>query len=153
MKKSLIIIAIIVVVFSIFLLIGLQDKEIPQPEVKEPVFLNIKDTSIKTEVVTSLPERILGLSGRQSLPNDAGMLFIFPQSGFHSIWMKDMLFPIDILWLDDIFSVVDFKKDVSPDTFPNAFEPKIEALYVLEVNSGFIDISDIKIGDTFIFSE
>ena len=79
-------------------------------------------------------KRVLGLSNRTNLPEGIdGMLFIFPKSDTHGIWMKDMNFNIDILWLDDNFNVVDQRLNVSPDTYPESFTPSAPALYVLEL--------------------
>lgn len=112
-----------------------------------PKTLLLGNTPIRLEIAETQPKRILGLSGRASLPDSNGMFFIFPQSGKHGIWMKDMRFPIDIFWLDGSYKVVDLKKDASPKSFPKVFWPKSDAKYVLEVNSGLSDSQNIKIGD------
>ncbi|MEK7607424.1 MAG: DUF192 domain-containing protein [Patescibacteria group bacterium] len=77
-----------------------------------------------------------GLSGLSSIENNEVMLFVLPNSDMYGFWMKDMFFAIDILWLDDNFEVVSFKKNVSPDTFPKIFFPKKPAKYVIELKSG-----------------
>jgi uncharacterized membrane protein (UPF0127 family) len=71
--------------------------------------------------------------------DDPGLLFVFDEPGLHGIWMKDMRFPIDILWLDDAFQVVDVRKNVAPDSYPTVFKPTKPARYVLEVTAGFAD--------------
>jgi len=100
------------------------------------------------EVVNTPEKRHLGLSGRESLATDRALLFIFDKPDKYGIWMKDMNFPIDIIWLDQNFEVVNFKKSVAPATYPTVFKPATPALYVLETNSGFIDEVDLKIGQT-----
>ena len=77
----------------------------------------INDETFVVEVAQTEKERIQGLSGRNEMPND-GMFFIFDKDGRHGIWMKDMQFPIDILWLGSDFAVVDFKENVLPNTYP-----------------------------------
>lgn len=77
-----------------------------------------------------------GLGDRPALEGADGMLFIFPNQGKHSIWMKDMHFAIDIYWLDENFTIVDQKRDVHPDTYPTTFVPKQPAAYVLEMVAG-----------------
>jgi uncharacterized protein len=94
--------------------------------------------------------RTLGLSYRESLGKNQGMLFVFDESGKHGIWMKEMKFPIDIIWLDGNLKVVDLKRNISPDTFPEVFESKTDANFVLEVNSGFADKHDISIGSELV---
>ena len=83
----------------------------------------------------SLQEK--GLSGRTSLgPND-GMLFLFPEPGFHRFWMKNMKIPIDIIWLDANRRIVDVWENATPESYPETREPRSVSLYVLEVNAGF----------------
>ena len=57
-------------------------------------------TSDRYELADTSSERTKGLSYRTEIPKE-GMLFIFPNKGIQGFWMKDMLFPIDILWLTD----------------------------------------------------
>ena len=61
--------------------------------------------------------------------------------------MKDMNFPIDVIWLDENYRVVDIAQDVRPDSFPKVFDPQGPAKYILEVNAGFSGRNNIKIGD------
>lgn len=87
--------------------------------------------------------RSKGLSYRESLGKDQAMLFVFGEPGKHGMWMKSMKFPIDIIWLDNNLRVIHVVKDASPQSFPEVFEPKDDASFVLEVNAGFIDKHDI----------
>jgi uncharacterized membrane protein (UPF0127 family) len=61
--------------------------------------------------------------------------------------MKDMNYPIDIIWLDESFNVVHMEKVVKPDTYPNTFKPLKKSMYVLELRSGSIDRLNINLGD------
>jgi len=79
------------------------------------------------------------------------MLFIFDNESLHGIWMKDMNFAIDILWIDEGYKVVDIKKDAKPESYPEVFIPEVPSKYVLEVNAGFLEENDIEIGDKIIF--
>lgn len=99
---------------------------------------------IKVEIADTEEERIKGLSNRAYLEKGTGLLFVFDSPGRYGIWMKDMIFPIDILWLDKSYKVVDLKTNVSPKTFPTVFNPKTEAVYVLELNSGEIARLQLK---------
>ena len=114
----------------------------------EELSLWVEDEKVFVLEVADRPlERQRGLSFRESLATDAGMLFVFEKPDKHGIWMKDVSFPLDIVWLDESFRVVNFKKDVSPDTFPTVFISTSPALYVIEANAGFIDQFSIKIGE------
>lgn len=99
------------------------------------------------EVVDTPALRQLGLSGRETLADTSGMLFIFDRPDQHGIWMKDMLISIDIIWLSDKFEVINFKTDVEPDTYPTVFTPTRSAWYVLETNAGFVEQFEVKIGE------
>lgn len=103
---------------------------------------------IDIEIAQTPNQRIRGLSGRASLPAQAGLLFVFDSPGRHGIWMKDMEFAIDIAWLDQDKKIIHLEENISPETFPKVFYPPSEALYVLEVNAGFFATHKIKIGQT-----
>src|SRR3989344_5460752 len=78
-----------------------------------------------------------GLGGRTSLPESDGMLFLCLPDAYPQFWMKEMRFPIDIIWINEEFIVVDITPDVSPESFPETFTPSSPVAHVLEVNSGF----------------
>jgi len=103
---------------------------------------------VHVEVVDNDALRAQGLSGHAPLAPDEGMLFVFDADGIYPFWMKDMLFSIDILWLDAQGRVVHIEKNVSPETYPASFTPGSPARYVLEVPAGFADQHDIQIGAT-----
>jgi len=90
------------------------------------------------EVADTTAEREQGLSGRESVPQD-GMLFIFPEKGNYGFWMKDMLIPIDMIWIADDGTVVDVDRNVLPETYPKAFHPSEPVRYVLETEAGDAD--------------
>ncbi len=116
------------------------------------VILKIGEAELEVEVADTDADRTLGLSGRNELPRDRGMLFVFPTSGNHGIWMKDMNFPIDIIWLDEEKKVVHIEREVRPETFPYVFYPTVPAKYVLEVaNAGSFDLG-IDIGTQAFFN-
>lgn len=99
--------------------------------------LSAPNGAINIEIVNDEKSRIQGLSGRANIKNNQGMLFEFDdESSQHCFWMKDMLFSIDIVWLNSLKQVVYIKNDVSPDTFPKSYCPGEPAQYVLEVGAG-----------------
>jgi len=88
------------------------------------------------EVVDTETTRMRGLSGREWLAENEGMLFVFQEPDFYGFWMKDMRFPIDIIWLDEDFGVIDIIESVSPETFPTIFYPPKPVRFVLEISAG-----------------
>jgi len=93
---------------------------------------------LQSEVMVKDEDRAMGLMFRPSLPSDRGMLFIFEQPDFHTIWMKNCKFPIDIVWLDAGRRVVDVAPSVPPcKADPCAvYQPMRRASYVVEMNAG-----------------
>ncbi len=110
---------------------------------KIPINIEVSDTP-------ELMEK--GLSGRENLESDSGMLFVFKSYTNTYFWMKDMKFPLDMIWIRDD-KIIDISKNVpipKPDTPLNQlpkYSPKEKVNYVLEVNAGFTEKNDIKIGD------
>lgn len=92
-----------------------------------------------------------GLSGRVSLGQDEGMLFEFRESRKYGFWMKDMSFPLDIIWISDDNKIVHIEKSLATSTYPKIFYPENIARYVLEINAGELEKLNIKIGDSVGF--
>src|SRR3989344_6369116 len=110
--------------------------------------MKLGDVILKTEIALSADEKQKGLSGRDYLTKNRAMLFVFRQSGSYSFWMKNMKFPIDIIWLDDELKIIGLEKNINPNTFPEKFSPPSPAKFVLEVNGGWSDENKIKEGMT-----
>lgn len=92
-----------------------------------------------------------GLSYTKKLDNDQGMLFVFEDESHPSFWMKDMNYPLDIIWIDKDKKVVEISKNIDPVTYPEKFYSVLPIKYVLEVNSGFSDLNNIKVGSELSF--
>ena len=114
--------------------------------------LEFSQGAVMVEIADEPDEREQGLSGRESLAEKHGMLFIFETSGYHGFWMKDMRFSIDIVWMDDNWRVVDIHRSIAPSTYPTIFKPKLPARYVLELNAGAADSMKIDHGQTAVLS-
>lgn len=95
-------------------------------------------------------ERASGLGNKEDLKEN-GMLFVFEKPDYHGIWMKDMKFSIDIIWLDSDFRIIDLMGNVSPDTFPRGFYPKSPSSYVFEAKAGFADEFNLEAGEFLKF--
>lgn len=119
---------------------------------KQPT-LKIGAASFKYQIASSDEERKKGLSTAESLPDGHALLMVFEKNGDWSVWMKDMNFAIDVVWLDEQKKVVDIKENLSPSSFPRSFSPSRPARYVIELNSGAADKNNIKIGDMVYFNE
>ena len=93
-------------------------------------------------------EREFGLSGFDAIKSNQGMLFIFDMAQKPSFWMKDMKFPIDIIWINNN-QVVDITKDlpVQYDSNLTRYFPNVDVDRVLEVNAGWCEKHNVNIGD------
>lgn len=103
------------------------------------------------EIVDTPESRSRGLSGRPSLDEGTGMLFVFEEDGMHGFWMKDMNFPIDMLWLDADKKIIFIAAGVPPESYPQTFAPSAPARYVLEVPAGWAERNGVRVGDTARF--
>jgi uncharacterized protein len=112
----------------------------------QDIKLHIGDTEISVEIVDTEATRELGLSGRNRLDENSGMLFVFPEKAKYGFWMKDMKFSIDIVWIDGN-RVVGIEKSISPSTYPAAFYPPVPVQHVLELPSGFSDRAGLEVND------
>lgn len=108
------------------------------------IHTNMSDThmhatnqGIHFEIATTTVAKERGLSGRKVIPNNYSMLFVFQQADKYGFWMKDMLAPIDIVWLSDNGTIIGIDSSVQPDTYPRIFYPPAPVRYVLETRSGF----------------
>ena len=93
------------------------------------------ETTRRLEVAETDRDREQGLSGRANLGADTGMIFVFDEPDQYGFWMKDMKFPIDILWLDRDKKIVTILESVSPNSYPKVFQPTEEAMYVIELEA------------------
>lgn len=105
------------------------------------------DLPVRVEIADSPAELTKGLSGRDNLGDyNKGMFFIFPNTDKHGIWMKDMKFSIDIVWIDENLTVIGIERNVSPDTYPRVFRPEKPVRYVLETEDRYVDLVGIHVG-------
>jgi uncharacterized protein len=109
--------------------------------------------TVNLEIRRTLEERKKGLSGKLSLGEDDGMLFIFPKADIYKFWMPDMNFAIDIIWIENGV-VVGMHENVSNEfdrKNPKFYTVSTPAKYVLEVNAGWSEKYGLEVGDKVEF--
>ncbi len=143
MKSAIAISSVIVVIALLYARLPGQEGVFLTPS----AVLALGGQSLSIALADTPTLRAQGLSGVTALRENEGMLFVFEEDGRHGFWMKDMLFPIDILWLSFEGEVLHIKKAAEPSSYPEAFVSPVPARYVLEVSSGWSDTRGIKIGD------
>lgn len=145
MKKIILLLVVAVALVSLAVFHSRNTNSAQKIEVK------VGDTTILADVSRTDATREQGLSGRPSLSDGEGMLFIFDTPAQYGFWMKDMNFPIDIVWISAQKKIVGVEASVSPSTFPQIFTPKEPILYVLELPAGFAKKEHIDIGGAVFF--
>ncbi|MCH8987641.1 MAG: DUF192 domain-containing protein [Chloroflexi bacterium] len=119
----------------------------------------MNETDIAVELAESPEERIKGLSGRASLDAGTGMLFVFEKAERLRFWMREMEFPLDIVWISAGCRVVDVSENVpvpEPGTTLNdlpRYSPDAPAKYVLEINGGEAAALGLAVGDRVEFRD
>jgi len=113
--------------------------------------LRVGNTEIDVEIASTNESRAKGLSDRAHLPENQGMLFTFATDNVvPPFWMKDMLIPIDIVWIDDGKIIqIDHNAEPEPGVANNKLKlyvPNQAVDYVLEVNAGFMKDHNLEVG-------
>ena len=109
----------------------------------------IDDVPLEVQIADTEPRRIRGLMFQDQLPYDQGMIFVFEKPGLYSLWMLNMQFPLDMMWFDEEGKIVHIEKDVPPCKTPleiascQSIVPEGQAVYVLEVTSGFVTQNNV----------
>jgi len=130
---------------------SLDSKTKSESEVGQPTVV-IGNREYFIEVAKTEEEQELGLSFRESLDERQGVLFVLESPQKASIWMKDMLFALDIIWISAEKKIVDIKENAKPEDYPDIYSPKGNALYVLEVKAGEIKKNNFRIGDLVVIN-
>lgn len=115
--------------------------------------VQIAGNTFDVEIADIECKMVRGLSYRKILGENEGMIFVFPKTDYHAFWMKDMLFPIDIVWIDEKYEVVGIEKDVRPESYPQVYGKNFLSKYVIELNSGTVEKMFLKVGNKIFFSE
>jgi len=115
-------------------------------------YLEISEAIIKVEIADTSEKHYLGLSKRLELCPDCGMIFVFKNNISRQFVMRNMEFPLDIIWIDDN-EIIGIEKNLVPEGVKpkNIYNSKQEVNYVLEVNGGFCENNNIKVGDKIKF--
>jgi uncharacterized membrane protein (UPF0127 family) len=109
------------------------------------VTVTVGKVTVKAETVQTPELLYLGLSGRKELPEGRGMLFLMPAKGLQFFCMREMLLPLDLIWISN-GRVAGVTRNV-PQTFPGDLPSPGPVTQVLEVPAGFADRHGIKTGD------
>jgi len=124
-----------------------------QPE-RTVIKATIKNQPLKLELALNNKQWFDGLSNRASLCDNCGMLFIFPDLSAKTFVMRQMNFPLDIIWLNNK-TVVAYTENLPPEASPpyTPYQSPEPVNAVLEVPAGFVKANNIKINDVLTYEQ
>jgi uncharacterized protein len=117
-------------------------------------YITINGFELTADLALTNEQKEKGLSVKDKLKESEAMLFIFEESAQHSFWMKDVKFPIDIIWLDSDGKVGHIEQNLQPYVsvlICISYSPDIDSQYVLETVAGFTQRRNISVGTDIDF--
>jgi hypothetical protein len=158
-KKKFILLLILLIALSIslgFLLYKLTTKKIVSNGQNNPKLpqLTVGSCTFNVDLATTEAQKMQGLSGKKKMAKNSGMMFVYDDPQAYMFWMKDMMFPLDFVWIKDD-TIVDLHENVPVPTSENNIArvaPKEPINKVLEINVGMIKECGIKVGDQVMIS-
>jgi len=108
--------------------------------------ISIKGYSLTVELAITPSARNCGLSHRDELPENHGMLFIFPVLRHREFWMKDTRIPLSLAFLDKSGQIISIQK-MAPMQIHEKYHSLHPVRYALEVNQGWFKKHCIEVGD------
>lgn len=128
------------------------DNGYAQNEDYQQITVSINNFTLTADLALTSEQITKGLAVKDTLNENEGMLFVFSNPSRSGFWMKDMKFPIDIIWLNKDKEIVHIEKNLQPcGTTCPMFRPDEDSKYVLETVSGFADKHNLKEGDKVVF--
>lgn len=120
-----------------------------EPQVLDRVPLYLQNRVIEVEVADDPLERRIGLMHRRQMPEDWGMLFVYPEPLPLRFWMKDTLIPLSVAYLSDdgeVLSIVEMSVAPAGGPYPS-YPTQASVRFALEMNAGWFQRHHIKAGD------
>ncbi|OGZ26840.1 MAG: hypothetical protein A2365_01425 [Candidatus Nealsonbacteria bacterium RIFOXYB1_FULL_40_15] len=115
--------------------------------IKEKKEVCINEKCFELEVAKTQEEKARGLMFREKLEKGKAMLFPYEEGGIYSFWMKNMNFPLDIIWINKDKKIVYIEENVPPCKTKECPNYRHEGKYILEINAGLSEEYGIRTGD------
>jgi uncharacterized protein len=113
------------------------------------VNVTVNGLVLLADISVTNEQRTKGLSEKADLAENEAMLFVFGSEAKHTFWMKDMKFPIDIIWIDSDKTIIHIENNLQPCSYEvlcPTYKPNDDSMYVLETVGGFAEKYDILKG-------
>lgn len=134
---------VLIVIAGVLMVLSVSRRQAP---------VSIGGQLVHARIADNDDSRRKGLSGTSPLGEKEAMLFIFDTPSRWGMWMREMKYNLDIVWMDGEKRVIYVAKNVSPDTYPKVYLPDDDALYVLELPAGFVEKHGVGLGHVVGFS-
>lgn len=124
--------------------------------IRDDITVLMPKGALTAELANTRASRELGLSGRHSMRDNEGMLFAFDVPGKYGFWMKDMEFPLDIIWINENGVVVSIERELTPESYTSnkqVYINHVDASYVLEINAGLSEKYGLYLGSKVKMTE
>lgn len=148
--KTIVIILLAAIIFLLFAKVAVDYVQTGYiPFVTKTTKVTVNNTSFTAEIADTPKKQEVGLSQRKNFPEDRAMLFPFGKLGIYPFWMKNMKFPIDILFISNgkIVTIYEDAKPAKDNEPPQIYSSQEPADTVLEINAGLSKQNNIKTGD------
>lgn len=153
MPRSKKIYQVSLVLLTYILLTGCEQTNPETTELSKFLSVTINDHQFFVETATTVSEQTQGLMHRTELPENKGMLFIYPDSQIRSFWMKNTLIPLDIIFIDQNKQIINIHTATPCETEPcQTYKSKSPAQFVLEINAGLTSKLNFSEGTTVDFN-
>ena len=123
---------------------------------KEKLFIENKLSKKKELFLVELAkndyERQKGLQCKKYLKKNEGMLFMWSDEDYRNFWMKNTAIPLDLIYINSNFKIVDIYFDAVPLS-KKIIKSKKKAQYILELNAGRLNYLGFQLGDTISFKK
>lgn len=142
-KKLLLTLFFLIAIYIIFIFVY-------RPKTKT-IVIELGKSKYNFEIAKTISQKTLGLSARNTLCKNCGMIFVYSSENIYPFWMKNTLIPLDMIWLDKSGKIVTYHHAVpepkTPVTQLKIYKNSTPAQYILEINSNDFEKLNLKIGD------
>jgi len=143
LKRILLILFVLTLIYIIFIFVY-------KPKTKT-ISITLGHTKYNFEIAKTISQKSTGLSNRNYLCPNCGMIFVYPKESIYPFWMKDTLIPLDMIWLDKTGKIVTYHNALPEPNVPltklKNYRNISPAQYIIEINSGDFNKLNLKIGD------
>lgn len=148
MSNKTVMAALMAVILVVGMAVVFKDGLVPYtPQNLPQRVITIGETPIRVDIADTPELWAQGLSGTEPHPPRA-LLFIFDRNDTWGIWMKDMKYPIDVLWVSEEGVVVYLEHSIPPSSYPRVYKPQQVVRYVIELPAGYSEQFNLRVGDS-----